>query len=76
MFWGAGRVLGSHRSDPRTKSHSAYRCCFCRQAVKRIIDVRLAENAPRGRSGQGRGHLVAHLQRHQCWLEFMVEQSG
>ncbi|GAX80751.1 hypothetical protein CEUSTIGMA_g8186.t1 [Chlamydomonas eustigma] len=41
--------------------------------VKYIFEVRLGDNAPRGQSGQGKDHLLDHLQRSHCWLEYLVQ---
>ena len=43
------------------------------QEVKCIFDVQLGNNAPRGTSGQGKGHLLGCLKKEQCWLEFLVQ---
>ena len=42
------------------------------QEVKHINEVCLGDCCPRGIKGQGRGHLLDHMQREDCWLMYHV----
>jgi hypothetical protein len=43
--------------------------------VVKVLDVRLADSAPRLKSGSNKGQLLDDMKEEQCWLELKVQRE-